>query len=178
MDVERLSKLTQNQRAYLRMVLAHNSSKEIAQHFGISAHTVDKRLKEAMKLLDVTSRVHAARMLEAAEAAEAVQGLGAQSPDLANFPSHGTFPASTDHGYGQKEPVAATIREDQSIYRERGPERGFPLPFPTQGKRHNDLTILQRVGWTFALIIGLAIATGILLSGLTNLSMLITAIHR
>jgi len=178
MHADRLSKLTESQRAYLRLVLAHNSSKEIAQHFGISAHTVDKRLKEAMKILGVTSRVDAARILECVEAKNRVQGLGPQSSDLENLPFPGTVTARSEQAYGHRETAAATLRENQRVYPDQDDGQAFPLPFPTRRKRHNDLTILQRLAWTMALIIGLAIATGILLSGLTNLSILITELHR
>jgi len=178
MHADRLSKLTESQRAYLRLVLAHNSSKQIAQHFGISAHTVDKRLKEAMKILGVTSRVDAARILECAEAENRVRDLGPQSSDLENLARPGSVTVRSEQGYGYRKMAAATIREDQQIYPDQADGQPFPLPFPTRRKRHNDLTILQRLAWTMALIIGLAVATGILLSGLTNLSILITELSR
>ena len=63
MNDDPITRLTENQRAYLRLVLAHRSSKEIAQAFNISAHTVDKRIKEAMRILAVNRRIEAARIL-------------------------------------------------------------------------------------------------------------------
>lgn len=142
MSADPIAKLTDAQRAYLRLVLAHQTSKEIAQQFGISAHTVDKRIKEAMRILGVSSRIEAARMLDSADG----EGMTERARPL---------PGDT--------PVVNVRTKD---------DRRFPLPFPTSSRPENDLSILQRAGWMVGLIIGLALATGILLSGLTAISML------
>lgn len=83
-----LHDLSEGQRACLRGVLAMRSSKEIAKELGISPHTVDKRLKDAMKILGVSSRVEAARML-ASEEREGYQPLVSPSPDLPPPPPAG-----------------------------------------------------------------------------------------
>lgn len=146
MSADPIAKLTDAQRAYLRLVLAHQTSKEIAQQFGISAHTVDKRIKEAMRILGVSSRIEAARMLD-------------------------SMPRADTDVPARQHPADATVVDV-------GPQRDrrFPLPFPTSARPENDLSLLQRAGWMIGLIIGLAIATGILLSGLTAVSTLIIAL--
>lgn len=148
MSADPIAKLTDAQRAYLRLVLAHQTSKEIAQQFGISAHTVDKRIKEAMRILGVSSRIEAARMLESV-------------PD---------------------EVIAVTVRpvpdDAPAINADPRSNRRLPLPFPTPAQPENNLSILQRAGWMIGLIIGLAVATGILLSGLTAISTLIIALMK
>lgn len=58
-----IAKLTEKQRACLRLVLMHYSSKEIARELGIGVDAVDQRLKGAMKNLGVQNRVEAARIL-------------------------------------------------------------------------------------------------------------------
>jgi DNA-binding CsgD family transcriptional regulator len=63
MDPSRVPRLTDGQRACLRLVLEHKTSKEIARDLGISRFTVDKRLEAAMSLLGVGSRIEAARLL-------------------------------------------------------------------------------------------------------------------
>lgn len=146
MSADPIAKLTDAQRAYLRLVLAHQTSKEIAQQFGISAHTVDKRIKEAMRILGVNSRIEAARMLASVpdeDMAVTVRHVPADAPAINAYP--------------------------RSV-------RRLPLPFPTSERPENDLSILHRVGWMIGLIIGLAVATGILLSGLTAISTLIIAL--
>lgn len=86
MDDDRLERLTEGQRACLRMVLRHMSSKDIARALDISPHTVDQRLKLAMKTLGVGSRVEAARLFAAAEGEPPHQTLVHQSPDIASLP--------------------------------------------------------------------------------------------
>ncbi len=149
MDAEQITRLTDSQRAYLRLVLEHRSSKEIAQQFGISAHTVDKRIKEAMRILGVSTRIEAARILQASG-------------------EPGAVPRASRDDVGER----ASIPEAN-----RSHDRRLPLPFPTSARPENNLTLLQRAGWMIGLIIGLALATGILLSGLTALSALIIAIR-
>jgi hypothetical protein len=104
--------------------------------------------------------------------------LTSQSPAIAFIPEIHTMAPSNneDDGRGRTLPANA-VREEQTPF-QTGFVTNFPLPFPTKGTRHNDLKILHRVGWTFALIIGLAMATGILLSGLGALSTLLTALRR
>ena len=178
MNVDQIAKLTDSQRAYLRLVLAHQSSKEIAQAFGISAHTVDKRIKEAMRILGVNSRIEAARILAASEADHPRQGLGPQSPDLAETSEFRPSPSPRGVSNGiETRTTVTTLREDLAGYAGSDhAERGLPLPFPTRERPSNNLSILQRAGWMIGLIIGLAVATGILLSGLTALSTLLMAL--
>lgn len=82
MDADSLAKVTEGQRACLRMVLLHMSSKDIARSLGISRHTVDQRLKLAMKTLGAASRVEAARTLAAMEGADEYQRLTYQASDI------------------------------------------------------------------------------------------------
>ncbi len=159
MDAEHIMRLTESQRAYLRLVLAHQSSKEIAQQFGISAHTVDKRIKEAMRILGVGSRIEAAKILAAAEAPSAVAAIKPPSPIA--------LPETA--------PMATTSAGPGTAIR-RGHE--LPLPWPLFAEPDRSLSILQRAGWLIGLIIGLALATGIFLSGLTALSTLLITLSR
>jgi DNA-binding CsgD family transcriptional regulator len=176
MHADRISRLTESQRAYLRLVYEHQSSKQIAQRFDISAHTVDKRIKEAMRLLDVGSRVEAARIVVAAENI-AGPPLGPQSPDLAIPRISANFSASDSRG-DDKVAISSRVMVGEDQHSFRGPSRpAFPLPFPTGDRRENNLSVLQRLGWTVGLVIGLALATGILLSGLTALGTLFVALR-
>lgn len=60
---ERIARLTERQRSYLRLVLQNRNSKEIAAATGSSHRAVDKQLLKANNLLGVPSRFDAARML-------------------------------------------------------------------------------------------------------------------
>ncbi len=58
-----LDRLTDEQVETLRHVYAHKGSKEIARIMAVSPHTVDQRMRRALKKLGVNSRVEAARLL-------------------------------------------------------------------------------------------------------------------
>jgi DNA-binding CsgD family transcriptional regulator len=59
--------LTEGQKACLRLVAQHHTSKEIARTLGISPFTVDQRLDAARRKLNATSRIDAAKMFDAME---------------------------------------------------------------------------------------------------------------
>ena len=63
MENERLDRLTEQQRACLRMVYRHMTSKEIAPLLGIEPGSVDQHIKAAMRVLGVGERRTAARLL-------------------------------------------------------------------------------------------------------------------
>lgn len=81
--------LTDGQRDCLRLVYNHMKSKDIARVLGVSPHTVDMRLRTAMKTLGVTSRIEAARLLVQEESGgettpDLYQPLIYQAPDVAD----------------------------------------------------------------------------------------------
>ena len=59
--------LTEGQKACLRLVVQHHTSKEIARALGISPFTVDQRLDAARRKLNATSRIDAAKIFDAME---------------------------------------------------------------------------------------------------------------
>src|SRR3954468_14920007 len=82
MDSNRISRLTEQQRACLRYVYAHLTSKEIAPLMGIEPGSVDQHIKAAMKTLGVGDRRTAARILAEHESRDDVAPLAYQSPNL------------------------------------------------------------------------------------------------
>lgn len=97
-----LAQLTDGQRDCLRLVYQHMKSKDIARQLGVSPHTVDMRLRTAMKTLSVASRIEAARLLVQQEAGgidvDAYQPLIYHTPDVVSSAESATFgsPASTE----------------------------------------------------------------------------------
>ena len=90
------TQLTDGQRDCLRLVYNHLTSKDIARILGVSPHTVDMRLRTSMKVLGVTSRIEAARLLVQEEARlgltpETYQPLIYQSPDMELSPKTDTL---------------------------------------------------------------------------------------
>ncbi|MCU6453291.1 MULTISPECIES: helix-turn-helix domain-containing protein [Sphingomonas] len=60
---DRIARLTERQRSYLRLVLKNRNSKEIAAVTGSSHRAVDKQLLKANNVLGVPTRFEAARLL-------------------------------------------------------------------------------------------------------------------
>ena len=173
MDDPRLSRLSDGQRTCLRMVLMHMSSKDIARELGISPHTVDRRLKTAMQILDVDSRVEAARILARHEGGAAYQPLVYQTPDVAP-PAHiAPVPILVDHGDADIHSGRA-MREDQAAFDASFPRSQSPmtLPLPVGGATPDDLKPWQRLGWAVAIMFGVVLTFGVFVAGLEALSRL------
>ena len=68
MAEDRFEKLTDRQRDYLRRVLQHRNSHEIAFATGVSARAVDKQIQLAKDIIGASSRFEAARLLAEYEA--------------------------------------------------------------------------------------------------------------
>ncbi|CAN5404198.1 hypothetical protein BH09PSE4_BH09PSE4_22230 [soil metagenome] len=140
MSIERLTELTPRQRDILRLVKNNLKSKQIARTLGISPHTVDADMRHAIAVLGVASRDDAAELLAQNDAPEGApyQRLIYQAPRLAlNADSSALGPAV---GSDTKPP--------------------WQVPFLRQGRRDNDLTPTQRLGWIglLSVLILLAVA--------------------
>lgn len=170
---EALDELSEGQRACLRLVAQQQTSKDIARTLGISPHTVDQRLKVAMRILGVGNRRDAARMLAAHEMG--YQSLVHQSPDIADGPP--APPASSPSGSrshdrkgnGARGRIEANADEHFETF--RSPRRSR-VPYPrTEGQR-NELTIVERLAAIFVIAITAAMAFGAILAGLEALGQL------
>lgn len=174
MSPDGLEKLTEAQRDCLRRVLQHMTSKDIARELGISPHTVDQRLRVAVKTLGVSSRVEAARLLAEHEGlgASAYQPTVYQSPLVVPpdvFASFDLASAGVHRTPGQE--FGEQVRERQLSYQAFVPESAppIPLPFPVKAGEANTLSGVQRVGWIIAIAFLSAIAFGAVLAGLEAL---------
>ncbi len=141
METERLDRLTEQQRACLRMVYRHMTSKEIAPRLGIEPGSVDQHIKAAMRVLGVGERRTAARMLAEYE------GTAAPGEELAMREEQADFEA---------EPMT--------------PSRKFQPPLPIWGGKPSDLGPLRRLAWIFAIMLMIALSFGVFLAGLEALS--------
>ena len=74
--------LTEGQKACLRLVVQHQTSKEIARTLGISPFTVDQRLDAARRKLNATSRKDAARLFATLDQSGIYQPLVYETPML------------------------------------------------------------------------------------------------
>ncbi len=130
---DRLDLLSEAERECLRRVYAHLTSKDIARELRISHHTVDMRLRTAIRKLGVANRTEAAMLLHAHESgggaksleikdleAEATyQSLIYQAPEIAepaNFAMFGA-PASADPGAASSRSSDPNLLEQGSLAR-------------------------------------------------------------
>jgi DNA-binding CsgD family transcriptional regulator len=163
MDRDRLDRLTEQQRACLRMVYQHMTSKEIAPRLGIEPGSVDQHIKAAMRTLGVGERRAAARMLAEHEAAG--EQRADADRDLEMHEAAGEQRADADR--------VLEMHEEQAGF-EAGHARPLPAkfqpPLPIWGGKPSDLGPLRRLAWIFAIMLMVALSFGVFLAGLEALS--------
>ncbi len=134
-----LALLTEGQRDCLRLVYSHMTSKDIARILGVSPHTVDMRLRTAMKTLSVASRIEAARLLVLQEAGgevtpDSYQPLIYHPPEIVTGPETVSLglPASSEFSDSAHHDLGTRFSPDvgPSAF---GPPRlaGASIPFDT-----------------------------------------------
>jgi len=176
MTMAAMDRLNDGQRDCLRLVLAHLNSKEIARELSISPHTVDQRLRTAMRILNAQSRFEAARTFAALDreniyhpliyqrsAIEPASKSGEQDPSSRRTGNEKT--GVMDDGVSADSGGAITALEQSEIRRR-------PLPVPRYRGERNSLATVARLGWILAIAIGSAVSFGVLVAGLEALSRL------
>jgi DNA-binding CsgD family transcriptional regulator len=172
MERNRLDRLTEQQRICLRHVYAHLTSKEIAPLLGIEPGSVDQHIKAAMRVLGVSDRRTAARLLVEHEGAEPPQSLVYQPLDIATPSVSAEFGASIESGFEHSRWSGGTLREEQASFRVFSPEGAPSFPLPIGNTKPGDLSWLSRLGWILAIAIGVALAFGALVSAVEALARL------
>ena len=174
MNRDPVSRLTEGQRAVLRMVDRHMETKEIARALGLSPDGVNQRIKAAMRTLGVNKRRDAALMLAEAEAAAPYPPLVYPPLDIADGPGSAAFASSAESGRKPAPLPAGAMREEQAAFGAAPPlrPRRIRLPLPVRGGRPDDLTALQRLGWILGAVLLIAFAFGVFLAGMEALSRL------
>ena len=176
MEPECIAKLSEGQRACLRRVLLHMSSKDIARELDISPHTVDQRLRVAIQTLGAANRFEAARLLAQYERPELYQSPLYQPPYVAPAaPMPRVHPTDQFGGRAFGQDFGGAVREEQAAFRTTGWPSPLPfrLPLPPIAGGRNELGYLPRLGWIAAIAVGTALSFGMLLAGLDALSRLL-----
>jgi DNA-binding CsgD family transcriptional regulator len=195
----RVARLTAGQRACLELVDDHATSKEIALRLGISRHTVDARLRQAMQTLGVASRREAAIIWRAASGTEPYQSFAYQSPriespdgdaengsieplvdgtidsdELADFRhvDGASGPASRSAPAPGERQLAGVADAAVFAWGADVPERPAALPALRLWGGVNDLTLPQRLAGILIVTIVAMLAFGLLLSGIAALAQL------
>jgi DNA-binding CsgD family transcriptional regulator len=171
-----VDRLNGGQRDCLRLVLVHLTSKEIARELGVSPHTVDQRLRTAMRILNAHSRFEAARIFAALDREQPYQSLIYQPLLVEQDDKNGNQETSSARTRGKKSGVEDDSANAESggalVALERSEYRHRPLPIPRFRGEKNRLAAVERLGWILAIAIGAALSFGGLMSGLEALSRL------
>ena len=135
-----LQLLTGGQIECLRLVNQHLTSAEIATHLGISRHTVDQRVRTALRVLGVQNRWQAARLVGAVTSRE--------------VPSAGLNHRSS------------ALHLDAAA----GPLTDWHFPFTTRAHPTNTMRVRTRLFWIVSIAISSMAAAGVYLAGLESLA--------
>jgi DNA-binding CsgD family transcriptional regulator len=166
---QRVARLTAGQLDCLLLVDQHLNSKEIAAELGISSHTVDQRIRQALQILGVERRAQAARLV--ARSKGPYQRLIHQSPYIPADPQTSQPEAAVGHQIRHAD--RAGRAGDASFLTEQRPASFWPSlqpPFATRSNPRNEMSVGQRLFWIAAIAIGSAFSAGMYLAGLESLS--------
>jgi DNA-binding CsgD family transcriptional regulator len=169
---DRVAKLSPGQLDCLLLVDQHFSSKEIAAELGISSHTVDQRIRQALQVLGVERRNQAARIV--AQSNGAYQRLIHQSPYIPGEPQSGHPEAAV--GFQIRHADRAGGAGGAGFLTEQRPassRSSLQPPFATRSNPRNEMSVGQRLFWIAAIAIGAAFSAGMYLAGLESLARLL-----
>ena len=139
-----IERLTQGQIDCLLLVHQHLTSKEIGPRLGISSHTVDQRIRGALRILGCKRRSQAATLVVSTQDKERFLLL-------------------------QRE-VAEPFVEPQTKLPDGKSRRSIRLPFATPVHPNNEMSISVRLFWIVAIASGSAFSAGLYLAGLESVS--------
>jgi DNA-binding CsgD family transcriptional regulator len=174
MDRKRIARLTEQQRACLRHVYAHLTSKEIAPIMGIEPGSVDQHIKAAMKTLGVADRRTAAKIFAEYEGREdsPVVAYPPLNPEPPSDPYNFVPPIVS--GWQPHDSAGGSMREEQAFFRVATPSGSPTFQLPV-GSKPGDLNWATRLMWIAVIAIGVALAFGALVSAIEALGRLTQA---
>jgi DNA-binding CsgD family transcriptional regulator len=177
--------LSRGQLEVLRLVNRHLSSKEIAAQLGISSHTVDQRVRGAIRTLGVARRSEAARLVDLhdkrsggaipppPDELETYQRLIHQAPHIDarsdRVQSEGAVSSQIRHADRTGGTGTGRLETEQSaLY-----FRSSLLPWSTSQQVSNGWSVGQRLAAIVAIAIISSFSVGMLLAGLESLTRLL-----
>ena len=173
---QRLARLSRGQLDCLELVYHHHSSKEIAATLGISSHTVDQRLRQAIHTLGVARRSTAARIAaDAGMFTGNYQRLIHQSPHIDADCLYPQTDAAVSHQIRHADRAGGT--SPVGVITEQMPAQGWsslPLPFATRSQPRNEMSVGLRLLWIMIIAMGALFSAGLYLAGLESLSRMLT----
>ena len=171
--VERVAKLTPGQLDCLRLVDSHLSSKEIAVELGISPHTVDQRIRQALQILGVERRSQAARLV--AQHGGKYQRLIHQPPHIETEGDSDDSESAVSKQIRHADRAGETRRGAGSITEQEPGSFWSSLqpPFATRSHPRNEMSVGLRLFWIITIATGAAFSAGMYLAGLESLARLL-----
>lgn len=167
---DRLARLSEGQLHVLRLVNQHLNSKEIAAELGISPHTVDQRIRGAIKTLGVSKRQEAARLVSRAEP---YQRLIHQPPHIDAEPNPSETDGAVSFQIRHADRAGGTGPDGLETEQGTAASRSFlVLPWSTKGNPRNEMSVGQRLLWILAISMGASFSAGMYLAGLESLARL------
>ena len=170
-DRGRCERLSEGQKACLRLVADGYETKDIAPLVGLSIDGVNARLNAARRILGVSRRSEAARLL-----AEYEQDYQRQVypplavPEPAEIGPDAPAPEAGAQEAGNGRRLA--VSEERTPYGAPITRQRWRLqwPFPTRGRAQNDLTLIEGVIWIVLGTALLAIAAATILNAYSTLT--------
>ncbi len=166
-----IDKLTSRQLDCLRLVARHLSSKEIAAELGISPHTVDQRIRQALQILSVERRSQAARIV--IDETGPYQHLIHQSPDIAAVPIDEQQEGAISYQIRHADRAGGTGETGFETEQRSQPRSPLVLPFATTSHPSNVMSVGQKLTWIVIIAVGATFSAGMYLAGLESLSRMI-----
>ena len=172
-----VARLSDGQLDCLLLVDQHLSSKEIAVELGISPHTVDQRIRQALQILGVERRQQAARLVGRTKAP--YQRLIHQSPHIEDNASAGHSNGAVGFQIrhadragetGQSGFAGVELARSRTEQRLEESSSPLPLPFATRSQPRNEMSVGFRLLWIVLIAIGSTFAAGMYLAGLESLA--------
>jgi DNA-binding CsgD family transcriptional regulator len=169
-----LARLTPGQLECLALVFQHLSSKEIAVELGISSHTVDQRIRQAIHHLGVERRSEAARIAAAAGMLEPYQRLIHQPPHIDPAANLGDPGGAVSHQIRHADRAGGTgSLEGMTEHSSVGFLSSLPMPIATRSRPRNEMSVGLRLMWIVLISLGSIFAIGMYLAGLESLARLL-----
>ncbi len=158
MEGNRYTELSGPQRDTLRLYHQHLQIKQIAEELGVAVSTVNHRLKQSREILGMPSSRAAARWM--VEHEDALEHWTKNSTSFSSMVNPPLIEPGEAVGMSDANHVAGELRnikvfdDPTDLDSEMPTEKpGFPWPFPTAGRRENDLNWKTRL----ALVVPVAI---------------------
>ena len=175
----RVARLSEGQRQCLLLVDEHLSSKQIALRLGISSHTVDQRVRQALQILGVEKRGEAARIVATALRSShepPYQRLIPQPPYIDAAPAPGHQDGAVGHqirqtGRAGESSLSGLDTEPRPADR----WASLSLPMSTRSQPSNEMSVGVRLLWIVLIAVGAAFSAGMYLAGLESLSRMVSS---